>query len=100
VTAEGAREYFDLIVVDEKARGGSGLDACRALKVRAPSTPVLLCTGDPFEPRPEQAKAAGAQALLVHEGDLDKMMGVRAPPDRRRRWGRVSLYRALSRATR
>lgn len=69
-----SRESFALIILDQKSPAGGVLELCRTLKDRAASTPILLCSGNPFEPGRAQAAEAGARELLVHDGDMSKLV--------------------------
>jgi CheY-like chemotaxis protein len=68
-----SRERFDLVVIDEPSRAVAALELCRTLRARAPSTLALLISASHYEPTREQAMKAGAQELLVHDGDGGKL---------------------------
>jgi len=57
-------DAFDLVVTDYKMPGHTGLDVIRAIKAIRPDMPILLVSGYLSDKVREQAKRAGADAVL------------------------------------
>ncbi|HUO94795.1 MAG TPA: GAF domain-containing protein [Steroidobacteraceae bacterium] len=60
-------ESFDLIVTDYKMPGSTGFDIIRAVKALRPDMPVVLVSGYVSEKVAEQARRAGADAVLAKQ---------------------------------
>jgi CheY-like chemotaxis protein len=56
---------YDLILMDVRMPGLSGLDAARALRARGVSTPIVALTADAFEDDRRACLAAGMDDFLV-----------------------------------
>jgi len=65
---------FELIVVYQRLPGEVALRLCTELRTRAPETPVLFISSIHVPPTREQVVAAGAQELLVDDGDDGKLV--------------------------
>ena len=80
-TGNEALERFDdvspaLVIADVHMPGADGLEVCRQVKQRRPSTPVLLLVGT-FEPFDDAAVAAsGAQGHLKKPFDSQELLRV------------------------
>ncbi len=58
---------FDVVITDLSLPDARGMDAIRALRYAAPSTPLLVLTGTSDVDTGEQAMAAGAEDYLVKD---------------------------------
>lgn len=65
---------FDLVVTDITMPGLSGLDFCRMLRDRYPSTAVLVISGLHADQYREEALASGALGLIQKPFDLTSLM--------------------------
>lgn len=59
------REVFDLVLMDVRMPGLSGLEATRALRARGVSTPVVALTANAFEDDRRACLEAGMDDFLV-----------------------------------
>jgi DNA-binding response OmpR family regulator len=64
---------FDLVIVERTFPDGEGLELCRLLRARDPSTPVLIYSSHPYEPTRDEALSAGARELLFNDGKIEKL---------------------------
>jgi DNA-binding response OmpR family regulator len=71
-----SQDKFDLIIVEKTFPDGKGLEMCRLLRARTPWTPIIIYSGDPYEPTRAETMAAGAQELLFNNGDIEKLAEV------------------------
>jgi CheY-like chemotaxis protein len=60
-----ARESFDLVLMDVRMPGLSGLEATRALRARGVETPVVALTANAFEDDRRACLDAGMDDFLV-----------------------------------
>jgi DNA-binding response OmpR family regulator len=67
--AEGRRlalqHYFDLYILNQRTRGGSGIELCRQIRKFDSTTPVIFYSVDGRFRNMQEAFRAGAQAYLV-----------------------------------
>ena len=67
-----SREPFDLLVVDYKLPGMTGVEFCRRIRETDKHTPILFFTGMARASDRTTAIEAGANSYLVKPNDLDK----------------------------
>jgi DNA-binding response OmpR family regulator len=65
---------FDLYVIDNWLRGGSGIELCKKLRELDPGTPILFYSGAAFDRDKQEAFASGAQAYLTKPVDNDELV--------------------------
>jgi DNA-binding response OmpR family regulator len=65
---------FDLYVIDNWLRGGSGIELCKKLRELDPGTPILFYSGAAFDRDKQEALASGAQAYLTKPVDNDELV--------------------------
>jgi DNA-binding NarL/FixJ family response regulator len=82
--AEGGREAVklavelrpDVILMDLKMPAVDGLEATRQIRARGLETEILILSGTDEETGSKHAAAAGANAYLRKEGDLEELKDV------------------------
>ena len=65
---------FDLYVIDNWLREGSGIELCKKLRELDPDTPILFYSGAAFDRDKREAFASGAQAYLTKPVDNDELV--------------------------
>jgi DNA-binding response OmpR family regulator len=65
---------FDLYVIDNWLREGSGIELCKKLREFDPGTPILFYSGAAFDRDKQEAFASGAQAYLTKPVDNDELV--------------------------
>lgn len=66
-------EHFDLICVDFRMPGMTGLEVAAAVRRVAPVIPIILITGDPYGLEPEALAGARISRVLVKPFTLDEL---------------------------
>lgn len=64
----------DVVVMDIRMPGGSGTDACRAIRESSPSTPVIMLTSYADEEALFEAIAAGAAGYVLKRIGSDELV--------------------------
>jgi CheY-like chemotaxis protein len=72
--AKMAEMLFDCVLSDVHTPGMSGVDLCRAAKIRCPSTRVLLMTAYAEDSLVHAAWEHGATAVLQKPLDVDRLL--------------------------
>jgi len=67
-----AQKAFDLLVVDYRLPGMTGVELCRRVRETDKQTPILFFTGMAQDSDRKVAMAAGATSYLVKPNDLDR----------------------------
>lgn len=65
---------FDLYVIDNWLREGSGIELCKKLRELDPGPPILFYSGAAFDRDKQEAFASGAQAYLTKPVDNDELV--------------------------
>jgi DNA-binding response OmpR family regulator len=65
---------FDLYLIDNWLREGSGIELCKKLRELDPGTPILFYSGAAFDTDKQEAFASGAQAYLIKPVDNDELV--------------------------
>ena len=65
---------FDLYLIDNWLREGSGIELCKKLRELDPGTPILFYSGAAFDKDKHEAFASGAQAYLIKPVDNDELV--------------------------
>ena len=65
---------FDLYLIDNWLREGSGIELCKKLRERDPGTPILFYSGAGFDSDKQEAFVSGAQAYLTKPVDNDELV--------------------------
>ncbi len=71
--AEAERLKPDLVVMDIRLAGLSGIEASRSLRLRQPDIHIVLLTSDPTPGVLTRALATGAQGLVFKRSELDEL---------------------------
>lgn len=71
--AESERLDPDMIVMDIRLAGMSGIEASRSLRLRKPGIKIVLLTGDPTAGVLTRALATGAQGLVFKRSELSEL---------------------------
>ena len=71
---QARNERFDLLILDSRIQGGSGLELCTRIRDFDEATPILFCSGDAYETDKEKGLKAGAQVYLTKPVDFDDLI--------------------------
>jgi CheY-like chemotaxis protein len=67
---QGKSTVFDLILLDDRLPGATGIEICREIRARDGQTPILILSGPEDEARRKKAIEAGAQGYWPTPTDL------------------------------
>ncbi len=67
-------EPYDVVVLDVKLRGESGVDVMKRIKQIKPDLPVLLLTGHMSQETSEECLKAGALDYLIKPIQIDRLI--------------------------
>ena len=70
----GRQETFDAVLMDIRMPGMDGVEALRAFRALAPSTPVIMVTAYSLAERLQAARDAGAVATLQKPFRVDDLL--------------------------
>jgi CheY-like chemotaxis protein len=68
---QGKSAGFDLILLDDRLPGATGIEICRGIRAHDRQTPILILSGPDDEVRRKEAIEAGAQGYLPMPTDLE-----------------------------
>jgi len=61
-------EAYDLFILDKQLPDGNGLDLCKELRQRFPSTPIIIYAATARESDPRESFLAGATDYVAKPG--------------------------------
>lgn len=66
-------ESFDLYLLDNRLPDRSGVELCRALRIRQPDMPIVMYSGDAYPIQHSAAMVAGATAY-IDKPNIDQLV--------------------------